>query len=134
MDAWTSPSCISILGVAAHFIDKSGKRRTTILALRHLEGMHSGENMAGVLLQIFNEYGIQNRIGYFMADNHEANDTCIDTLLQQLHLWMMAKQRKKHRLRCAGHIINLCAHAFHHGQGCRKDSQGKWTQRCGKKI
>src|SRR5579871_812995 len=121
MDAWTSPSCIiSILGVAAHFIDKSGKRRTTILALGHLQGVHSGENMAGVLLQIFNEYGIQNRIGYFMGDNHEANDTCIDSLLQQLHPWMTAKQRKKHRLRCAGHIINFCTHAFIMGKDAEK--------------
>src|SRR5579871_775495 len=120
MDAWTSPSCISILGVAAHFIDKSGKRRTTILALRHLQGMHSGENMAGVLLQIFNEYGIQNRIGYFMEDNQETNDTCIDTLLQQLHPWMTAKQWKKNRLRCAGHIINLCAHAFIMGKDAER--------------
>src|SRR5579871_5582392 len=76
--------------------------------------------MAGVLLQIFNEYGIQNRIGYFMADNHEANDTCIDSLLQQLHPRMTAKQWKKHRLFCAGHIINLCAHAFIMGKDAEK--------------
>jgi hypothetical protein len=120
MDAWTSPSFTSILGVAAHFIDKFGNRRTTILALRQLQGVHSGENMAGVLLQIFNEYNIQNRIGYFMADNHEANDTCIDTLLQELYPWMTVGQRKRRRLRCAGHIINLCAHAFIMGKDAEK--------------
>src|SRR5579871_6175834 len=111
---------VTVTGVAAHFIDKSGKQQTTILALRNLQDMHSGKNMAGVLLQIFNEYGIQNRIGYFMADNHEANDTCIDSLLQQLHPWMTAKQRKKRRLRCAGHIIDLCAHAFIMGKDAEK--------------
>jgi hypothetical protein len=52
-DAWTSPSCVAILGVVAHFIDKTGKRRTAVLALRRLRGVHSGENMAEVMVQIF---------------------------------------------------------------------------------
>jgi hypothetical protein len=120
MDAWTSPSYISILGVVAHFIDRSGKRRTAILALRQLEGAHSGENMAGILLQIFNEYGIRNQIGYFMADNHEANDTCVDYVLQELYPWMTAIQWRKRRLRCTGHIINICADAFLMGKDAEK--------------
>jgi hypothetical protein len=80
-DAWTSPSCIAILGVIAHFVDRTGKRRSAVLALRRLQGVHSGENMAEVLLQIFREYGVSGRIGFFIADNVESNDTCVDTVL-----------------------------------------------------
>jgi hypothetical protein len=111
-DAWTSPSCVAILGVVAHFIDKTGKRRTAVLALRRLRGVHSGENMAEVMVQIFREYGITRQIGFFMGDNHDANDTCTEAVLQELFPLLTAKQRKRRRLRCAGHIINLCAHAF----------------------
>ncbi|OBS15714.1 hypothetical protein FPOA_13497 [Fusarium poae] len=68
-DIWTSPNYQAILGCVAHFINRSGKRRTVVLALRELVGEHSGENMADVLLHIFDDYGISGRIGYFMADN-----------------------------------------------------------------
>ena len=119
-DAWTAPSGKAILGVVAHFIDKAGKRRSTLLALRQLQGAHTGENLAGSLLQIFDEYDIQKKIGFFMADNAENNDVCIDILFQELFPSMTAKQRKKRRLRCAGHIIILCAHAFLMGKDAQK--------------
>ena len=40
------------------------------LALQHLQGTHNGENLAGVLLQIFDEYDIGKRIGFFIADKN----------------------------------------------------------------
>jgi len=91
-DLWTLPNYLAILGVVAHFIDKNGKRRTAVLGLRELEGEHSGENMADVLLQIFKDYNISGRIGYFMADNASSNDTCIDAVLQALYPKMSHKQ------------------------------------------
>jgi len=119
-DAWTAPSGKAILGVVAHFVDKVGKRRSTVLALRQLQGAHTGDNLAGALLQIFDEYNIRKKIGFFMADNAENNDACIDILFQELFPSMTAKQRKRYRLRCAGHIINLCAHAFLMGKDAEK--------------
>ena len=32
-DVWTSPSCICIVGLVAHFINKTGKRQSTVLGL-----------------------------------------------------------------------------------------------------
>ena len=119
-DVWTAPSCICIVGLVAHFIDKTGKRRSTVLGLRELHGSHTGENLAATLLNLFNEYDIQTRIGFIMADNASNNDTCVDILFQELFPSMTAKQRKKRRLRCAGHIINLCAHAFLMGKDAEK--------------
>lgn len=83
-----------------------------VLALREVEGEHSGENMADVLLKTFDDYGISERIGYFMADNATSNDTYIDAVLKTLYSHMTATQRKRRRLRCFGHIVNLCAQAF----------------------
>lgn len=119
-DLWTSPNYRAILGCVAHFIDKKGKRRTAVLALREVVGEHSGENMADVLLHIFHDYKISGRIGYFMADNASSNDTCIDLVLQALYPNMSKKQRLRRRLRCFGHIVNLCAQAFIIGKDAEK--------------
>ncbi|KAG7413394.1 putative AC transposase [Fusarium oxysporum f. sp. raphani] len=119
-DIWTSPNYQAILGCVAHFINRSGKRRTVVLALRELVGEHSGENMADVLLHIFDDYGISGRIGYFMADNASSNDACIDLVLKALYPNMSRKHRVRRRLRCFGHIVNVCAQAFIMGKDASK--------------
>ena len=58
------------------------------------------------------QYNITPVVGYFMTDNASSNDSCVDLVLRQLYPDMTAKQRKGRRLRCLGHIINLCAHAL----------------------
>jgi hypothetical protein len=119
-DLWTSPNYLAVLGVAAHFIDKSGLRRTAVLALREVEGEHSGENIADVLLQVIKDYKITDRVGYFMSDNASANYVCVDFVLRAVYPRMSDKQRKRRRLRCFGHIANLCAQAFLIGKDAEK--------------
>ena len=119
-DLWTSPNAHAVLGVVAHFIDRRGRRRNIVLGLREILGEHSGENQAGVLITLFKEYEICGNIGYFMADNAESNDTCIDAVLRALYSNMSVKQRKARRLRCFGHITNLCAQAFIVGKDSEK--------------
>jgi hypothetical protein len=41
-DLWTSPNYLAVLGVVAHFTNKSGQRRTAVVALCEVEGEHSG--------------------------------------------------------------------------------------------
>ena len=76
--------------------------------------------MAGVLIALFKEYNISKNIGYFMTDNAEANNTYIDAVLRALYPDMSAKKRKARRLRCFGHITNLCAQAFIVGKDSEK--------------
>ncbi len=111
---------MATLGIVAYFIDKTGERRTTVLALREVEGEHSGENIADVLLQVIKDYKITGRIGYFIADNASTNDTCINAVLQAVYPNMSDKQRKRRRLRCFGHIVNFCAQAFIIGKDAEK--------------
>ena len=68
--------------------------------------------MAGVFIDLFCDYGIVGNIGYFIADNAESNDTYIDAILRALYPNISAKLHKGRRLRCFGHITNLCAQAF----------------------
>jgi hypothetical protein len=111
-DLWTSPNCYAIMAIVAHYIDSNGKRKASLIALRSLDGEHTGENMAALLLKVFREYKIGGYIGFFILDNASANDTCVDLVLRKLYPKMNAKQRLRRRLRCLGHIINLCAQAF----------------------
>lgn len=106
-DAWSSRKFKSLLGLTVHFLDDEGSFRTFLLGLPRIEGRHSGENLADRVSEIIHEYGFENRIGYFMTDNAESNDTCLEHLSSELGF------KKQHRrLRCCGHIINLVARSI----------------------
>jgi len=44
MDLWTSLNHLALLGIVAHFVDSTGYLNRALLALREIEGVHSGEN------------------------------------------------------------------------------------------
>ena len=113
-DLWSSSNHKAIVGVIAHFINANGRRRNIVLGLREIEGEHSGENIGHQLLQLFKEYGLltPNRLGYFICDNAETNDKCIAYLLRKVNPRISKRQIARRRIRCLGHIINLCAQAF----------------------
>jgi hypothetical protein len=45
VDLWTSPNVLAILGMIAHYTSESGQLEHSGLALRELDGKHSGHNM-----------------------------------------------------------------------------------------
>ena len=111
-DLWTSPNCLAIIGIVSHFIDSKGCRQSKLLAIRQLKGEHSGENIAGAVLKVISEYRISKRVGYFVLDNVSSNDVAVDHILRSLYPDMTAAARKRRRLRCLAHVINLVAKAF----------------------
>jgi hypothetical protein len=80
MDLWTSPNQKALLGVVGHCIGENGDLRESVLALREVKGRHTGENQALVVLEVLKEYGIASKLGYFMMDNAESNNTMIQHL------------------------------------------------------
>ncbi|KAJ3453198.1 hypothetical protein MRS44_018853 [Fusarium solani] len=106
-DVWTSRKFTSLLGLTVHFVDDEGKFRTFLLGLPQIEGRHSGENLAGRVSEIIHDYGFEDRVGYFVTDNAESNDTCLDELATELGF-----NKQHRRLRCCGHIINLVARSI----------------------
>lgn len=104
-DAWTSPNCISIFGITAHWISKDWKLNELLLSAEKLDGSHSGDNMAKHLYDIIQDYEIAEKIFCITADNASNNRTMADqlqTLIQQF-------QTQHHLLSCFGHVINLAA-------------------------
>jgi hypothetical protein len=101
-----------IIRVVGYFINKDGRRCHVILRLCKIIGKHTSENMAGVLIDLFRDYRITGNIRYFIANNTESNNTCINVILYTLYLNILAKLRKGRRLHYFSYITNLYAQAF----------------------
>ena len=92
----------------AHFLSPELQLRHVLLAVREIEGLHSGENMAESLLTVITDYEISTRIGVFVSDNVSLNNVITRIILSRLEI----NNNSSHRARCLGHIINLAAQAF----------------------
>ena len=51
-----------LLGVTMHWIDATWEYRECVLAVRELVGMHDGESMASILLEIIEEFKLQAKV------------------------------------------------------------------------
>ena len=108
-DLWTSPNGYAICGIVAHFVGHQYSNQNVLLALKRLTGPHGGEDIAEVIIPTLQEYKIVDKLGVFVTDNVESNDTAIRAILNQVRPELQLKAR---RSRCLGHIINLVAKAF----------------------
>jgi hypothetical protein len=107
-DLWTSPNHHAVLGIIAHFLGEDLTTKRAMLGLKVLQGTHSGENQAPLLIEVVRDFAVAGQIGYFMGDNAGDIDTAIDFVGNELGL----QDPRKKRLRCLGHVINLAAKAF----------------------
>ena len=97
----------SLVGITAHFLDASLKRRDFLLALPQRDGRHFGSEVAKDIRAVLEDFGILDKIGYFMGDNDDKNDTCIKDLAAEFEFDFYER-----RLHYIGHIINLMANAL----------------------
>ena len=79
-DLWTSSNSLGILAVVSHFVDESGILQTILLSLTEIQGSHSGENQAQIVHNTLVKYDIRNRVGYFVMDNADNNETLMQHL------------------------------------------------------
>ena len=80
VDLWTSNNSLALLGIIAHYFAEDGQLRQSVLALRELEGQHTGRNQAELIMRVIKEFGIALKVGYFMMDNAENNETMMRAL------------------------------------------------------
>jgi hypothetical protein len=79
-DLWSSPNALAILGVVAHYITGDGELQHSVLALKEIDGDHTGENLAPVILEVIADYGFKTNLGFFVMDNASNNDTMMNYL------------------------------------------------------
>ena len=112
-DTWSSLNDLSLLGVVSHWINEHGEPTNALLGLRPLEG-HCGVDIAPVLYSIILTFNIKGRLGAFIIDNTNNNDTAF-RVLRDLLLPTASIDPKEGRLRCLGHMINLVVKALLYG-------------------
>ncbi len=112
VDGWTSRSYSSFLGINAQFVDRDFVQHRLLLVIRPLRGRHSGASLAEEVADTlaFWQINDQDKVGYFTLDNAANNDTCMEDLAFE-HGFLPEERR----IRCAGHIFNLCVRAMLYG-------------------
>jgi hypothetical protein len=79
LDSWTSGNHLPILGVIGHTL-VGGQLQEYVLALHEIQGRHTGENLAPIVLAILQDFNITYKLGYIQMDNATNNDTLIAAL------------------------------------------------------
>ena len=108
-DLWTSPNRYLLYAIYAYFVGSNLRNTTALLGLKRIKGPHGGDNIAEVIIPVLEEYEVSPRLGVFVIDNAESNDTAIRSILAQIRPELALTPR---RARCLGYIINLVAKAF----------------------
>lgn len=113
-DLWTSPNGYAFCGIVAHLVGKGHIAQSILLGLKRMRAGHSGEDIGEVVLAVLKEYDIINKLGVFVGDNAESNDTAIKAMFKTID--PRVKDISPYRSRCLGHVINLAAKAFLFGK------------------
>jgi hypothetical protein len=123
-DLWTAPNCVAIMSIYGHWITPTGRRMNKLLAFRRVAGKHAGENQAQIVLNVLEELQIKDQIGCLVGDNAASKDAAMLAILKVLHPGLSKRQLLAFRIRCLGHIVNLCAYAliFGKGKGKRRET------------
>lgn len=104
-DGWTSPSNVAMLGVTAHWIDENFKMQNIILALKPIDGPHTGVNLATLLKNILDKFNITDRLYCITADNASNNTTMGQSLTTMIPHFDASQSLHG----CVAHVINLVA-------------------------
>jgi hypothetical protein len=75
VDLWTSANSKALLGMIGHYFADSRDLCQSVLALREFDGPHTGKNQSQIVIKVIEEYRIASKVGYFMMDNAENNET-----------------------------------------------------------
>jgi hypothetical protein len=76
-DLWTAPNYIPMLAITGHWTRSDHTVKTTLLSIQEISGPHDGENIGQTVYDVIQEFGIEDKIGFFMGDNATNNDTTI---------------------------------------------------------
>ncbi|KAJ5544026.1 hypothetical protein N7494_005305 [Penicillium frequentans] len=119
LDVWTSENQIPIMGIIGHWISPEFEKRDELLEFTEINGPHSGENLAEVVLKMLDELDIAPKLLTITGDNAGNNGTLCDSLHDQL-LKKYDNDDDRFRIRplmrfrgrqsfipCLAHILNL---------------------------
>ncbi|RDL30102.1 uncharacterized protein BP5553_06232 [Venustampulla echinocandica] len=77
LDCWTSPTNIAFMAVNVHYIDSSWNFITELIGFEPLTSTHSGLDLAEVLFNVLEQFGIRELVRTITADNASNNKTLV---------------------------------------------------------
>ncbi len=83
-DIWTSPNRFLFLGICIQFIDSQELQLKRVLLALQPVLTHQGIDQAAKIYQVLDDYGIMQKLGYFVGDNATSNDVLCRMLSQLL--------------------------------------------------
>ncbi|XP_078436357.1 putative transcriptional regulator tpeD [Wolffia australiana] len=110
LDCWTSANRISFIGLTVHWIDTDWKLCECVLAIRQLEGSHTGECLSEIVLEVLAEFKLSEKLCAITTDNASNNTTMMAILERELRPVNARFTAKRHVL-CIAHVINLVMQA-----------------------
>lgn len=60
-DMWTSPNYLAMLSKFAHYLDKDGVRRSSLLGFKRVLGARTGENQAALIIATLPECDVDGK-------------------------------------------------------------------------
>lgn len=76
-DIWTSPNYKSLMAIVAHFVDRAANKLCKALVALPEVPNHTGETMAQTFLDVLEDYGIVQSLGFICSDNATSNDKAL---------------------------------------------------------
>jgi hypothetical protein len=119
LDVWTSEHQLAILGVIGHWITPGFDRREELLEFTEIQGPHSGENLAEIVLTMLDELEIAPKLLTITGDNAGNNGTLCEALQSELLKTyddkddpfrmkpLMRFRGRESFIPCLAHVINL---------------------------
>ncbi|KAG8091272.1 hypothetical protein GUJ93_ZPchr0011g27031 [Zizania palustris] len=107
-DIWTSQhQNTSYLSVVAHYLDNERQLNKRVIGFKLMQS-HTGSAIAEQILEVLQEFNLQDRIVSITLDNASANTTAMQILEPQLQSYIGGYVIHQ---RCICHIINLITQA-----------------------
>jgi hypothetical protein len=93
------------------------QQQDLLIAFRNLYSDHTGAAQAAIILCVLDSFVISSKSHCFVGNNVSNNDS---ETITGLNLHPNVNINSDHRIRCAGHIINLIVKATIYGKGVSK--------------
>ena len=97
-DCWTSRNTVSYLTITCHHIDEEWRLAASVLQTRAVETSHTASNLADLLAEAIEEWGISDKKPTLVTDN-AANIVKAVHLMGRFHMG------------CFAHLLNLASQA-----------------------
>lgn len=127
LDCWTSPDQKPFMAILGYFIDDDFRYHEVLLGFPPLPGSHTGSQLALVVQELLQKYGLSHRILGLTTDNASNNGTMFDAMTARLKSGLdepllldeafdddfaRVLMNSLHHFPCLTHVIQLSVTAF----------------------